>query len=153
MFTEKQTEELEKSMKNGFDEMKEGLQKRSEEDFEVMKANLQVTKKELNKLIDEELKTTMKAMKNDFEGLKKEMKEDMEKFTEKQLKTFTKTMKSDFEGLKKIMEGLQNHDHYLKKIQFLEKENDRLKRQKPKQLNEVLIILTLSVGNTRKLIK
>ena len=119
-------------MKNGFDEMKEGLQKRSEEDFEVMKTNLQVTKEELNKLIDEELKTTMKAMKNDFEGLKKEMKEDMEKFTEKH----------DFEGLKKIMEGLQNHDHYLKKIQFLEKENDRLKRQKPKQLNEVLIILT-----------
>ena len=129
-------------MKNGFDEMKEGLQKRSEEDFEVMKANLQVTKEELNKLIDEELKTTMKAMKNDFEGLKKEMKEDMEKFTEKQLKTFTKTMKNDFEGLKKIMEGLQNPDHYLKKIQFLEKENSRLNRQKPKELNEVLRILT-----------
>ena len=135
MFTEKQTEELEKSMKNGFDEIKndikEGLQKISEEDLVGMKANLQIMKKEmkddLNKLIDEELKTTMKAMKNDFEGLKKEMKEDMEKFTEKH----------DFEGLKKIMEGLQNHDHYLKKIQFLEKENDRLKRQKPKQLNEV----------------
>ena len=70
----------------------------------------------------EELKNSMKvdfeemkaSIKNDFEDLKEQMKADLEKFGKE----------------------VFDHDHYQKKIKFLEQENARLKGNKPEKLNE-----------------
>ena len=113
-------------MKNGLDEIKTSMKT----DFEGMKKEV---KEDLKKFTGSELKKSLKAMKNDFEGLKN--------FTENELKTSLKTTKNDFEDLKKeVKEDLKkltfDRDQYLKKIKLLEKENSRLRENKPKELNE-----------------
>ena len=115
LFTEKHAQELKKSMKNDFDEMKnkmkEDLKKLAEEDFEEMKNQIQ---EDLNGLkgeiggLKKMAKENLEKMKNDFESQKEEMKahfEDMKNQMKGDLK------KSNEEVLKGMKTSLKDRLH------------------------------------------
>ena len=141
LFTEAQAEELEKSMKIGFEEVKEGIQKLAEGNFEGMKASMKTNfddmkkdmKEGLEKFSEEKLKTSMNALKNDMKESMKNALDEMKSIMKTDFEGLKKEVKDD---LKKLTKEVFDRDHYQKKLQFLEKENARLKAKQPRELNE-----------------